>query len=230
MSIKRDILGRELHDNDIVVVKGSGGYESAAKPMEVGVFLGKSVRTINGTRSARDMFLVENPSSMEEDLRKAILEKIAKEKLATAQKQAKKKTQPANVVGMIYKMTKDKEVFLYCGKKKVSVYKNGQLIAQSSGHFYLSGARFVRNDTHVSGFTFDTFVKENENSLSQWGGYHDMKTQTSVKNYETIYHQVSIPDTFEMRGTPNWKTGHGSYQNVQWVEHNEDYYVVVEPV
>ena len=76
MSIKRDILGRELHDNDLVVIKGSGGYESSAKPMEVGVFLGKSVRTMTATRTARDMFLIENPGSMEMDLKNAILKKI----------------------------------------------------------------------------------------------------------------------------------------------------------
>ncbi len=234
MSVKRDILGRELHDNDLVVIKGSGGYESAAKPMEVGVFIGKSVRTMTATRTARDMFLIENPGSMEMDLKNAILKKIADEKAVTKAKQTQKNKQPANMVGTIYKMTKDREVFLYCGKKKVSVYKNGQLTYQDVGHLYLSGARFLRDDSAVPGFTFDTFVKKNEEGLSSWGGYHDIKIQKSVKNYEVVYHQVVVPDTFQIEGVHHWKegkwNGYSSANTTNWIEHDDEYVIVVEPV
>ena len=159
MSVKRDILGRELHDNDLVVIKGSGGYESAAKPMEVGVFLGKSVRTMTATRTARDMFLIENPGSMEMDLKNAILKKIADEKAASKAKQTQKNKQSANEVGGIYKMHQYEEVLLYCGKKRVTVYKNGVLARQEEGHLYISAGKWTVSG---NGQSFNVESKDGE--------------------------------------------------------------------
>ena len=77
--MKKDILGREIKEGDIVVVKGNYGCA-----MQVGVFVGKSVRTMNGPKHAEDMFLVEQPGAKELEIKRDILDKMAKEKAAAA--------------------------------------------------------------------------------------------------------------------------------------------------
>lgn len=232
--MKRDILDRELHDYDLVVVKGSGGHGHAAKPMEVGVFLGKSVRTINGTRSARDMYLIENPGSMELSLKDAIMEKLEEEKAAAKAKQVQKNKQTANVVGRVYKMSKDSEVWLYCGQKKVTIYKDGTIIRQNEGHFYLSAGRWIRDDINIPNLTFDDFIKENVRRITTYGGYEGIDVLQSHKKYEVEFHTISIPDEFKFSGVHTWRqgkwTGRSSVSQTQWTTFNDKYEVVVEDI
>lgn len=234
MDIKRDILGRELHDNDLVVIKGSGGYESAAKPMEVGVFLGKSVRTMTAVRTARDMFLIENPGSMELSLKNAILKKIADEKAATKAKQAQKNKQSANVIGQIYKMTKDDEVLVYCGKKRVTIYKNGAVCSQEEGHLYLSAGRWIRDESNVPNLDFGDFIKNEERVISSFGMYHEVSVLKNPKKFAKEFHQISIPENFQFTGTHEWSQGVPNRQagmaGTQWIKHTEKYEIVVEPI
>lgn len=232
--IKRDILGRELHDNDLVVIKGSGGYDTAAKPMEVGVFIGKSVRTMTATRTARDMFLIENPGSMELDLKDAILSKMAAEKSAANAKKSQKNKQEAKVVGGVYKMTKDREVLLYCGKKKVTVYKSGNVISQSTGHLYLSAGRWFNDDSKIPFFTFDDFIKNEEKCVASYGMYNDIDVLKGYKKFEKEFHVVPVPDNFQFTGTHVWKeskwNGYSAASGAQWIEHVDKYNIVVEAI
>ena len=234
MSVKRDILGRELHDNDLVVIKGSGGYESAAKPMEVGVFIGKSVRTMTATRTARDMFLIENPGAMEMHLKNTILKKIADEKAASNAKKVQKNKQQANVVGGVYKMTQYEEVLVYCGKKIVTIYKNGSVMSQEEGHLYISAGKWMRDTSTVPRLTFDDFIKEETKMLASYGQYHSCYVLKSPKKYSEAFHVISVPDAFQWNGTHQWKEGGwngvGPASGMKWIEHNDEYVVVVDPV
>ena len=189
--MRKDILGREIKENDIVVVKGNYGCA-----MEVGVFIGKSVRTMNGPRSAKDMFLVERPGAKELEIKKDILDKMAAEKAAAAIEKAKKANQKADIPGTIYLMSRDKQVFLYCGKCLVSTYTDGNLTEQVEGYFYLPGAHFVGdNPTRIATFDFDHFKSRNNLCFGA------PTPQTGVKKYEKAYQQIDIPDEFELVGT-----------------------------
>jgi hypothetical protein len=234
MDIKRDILGRELHDNDLVVIKGSGGYESAAKPMEVGIFLGKSVRTMTATRTARDMFLIENPGSMELSLKNAILKKIADEKAASKAKQSQKNKQAANVIGRIYKVTKDEEILLYCGKKRVTIYKDGAICSQEEGHLYLSAGRWIRDESKVPNLDFRDFIANEERVIASFGMYHEVDVLKNYKKFAKEFHTVSVPDSFQFTGTHKWSQGVPSTQTgirgTQWIEHIEKFEIVVESI
>lgn len=189
--MKKDILGREIKEGDIVVVKGNYG-----STMAVGVFIGKSVRTMNGAKHAEDMFLVEQPGTKELEIKRDILDKMAKEKAAAAAEKAKKANQRADVPGAVYLMARDKQVFLYCGKCLVSTYTDGKLSNQIEGHFYLPGAHFVGdNPAKIATFDFECFRAKNDLCF---GG---PEPQASVKKYEKAYNQIEVPQEFELIGT-----------------------------
>lgn len=189
--MKKDILGREIKEGDIVVVKGNYGCD-----MQVGVFIGKSVRTMDGPKHAEDMFLVENPSTKELDIKKDIIDKLAKEKAAAAVEKAKRANNKANVPGTVYLMARDQQVFLYCGKCLVSTYTDGRLDDQIEGHFYLPGGIGVGDcPSHIARFDFDYFKSRNNRCF---GG---PTPQTNVKQYVKAYHQIEVPEEFELIGT-----------------------------
>lgn len=199
--MKKDILGREIKENDIVVVKGNYGCD-----MEVGVFIGKSVRTMHGPKHAEDMFLVENPGAKELDLKKDILDKLAKEKAAAAVEKAKKNAQKADVPGTIYQMSRDGELFLYCGKCMINAYVDGKFKSQMDGHLYLSGGRWFRgSDVEVSFMGFNHFQKKTEDRMyvSEW------PTQKSVKKYEKVYNQIEVPAVFTLENSWTSTDRHG---------------------
>jgi hypothetical protein len=191
--MKKDILGREINENDVVVVKGNYGCD-----MEIGVFIGKSVRTINGPKHAEDMFLVENPGSKELAIKKDILDKLAKERAAATVAKAKKATQKANVPGTIYQMSKDDELFLYCGKCLLTIYKDGAFAEQESGHLYLTGGRwFSHSPATTSGMTFNHFKAKTQERMyfSYASGW---SLTQSVKKYKATYNQIEVPATFTL--------------------------------
>lgn len=191
--MKKDILGREIKENDVVVVKGNRGCT-----MEVGVFVGKSVRTMNGPRHAEDMFLVENPGSNELATKKDVLDKLAKEKAEAAVEKAKKNAQKADVPGTIYLMSRDEELFLYCGKCLISTYVNKKFKAQTEGHLYLSGGRWFRgSDADVHFIGFDRFQRKTEERMfiSEW------PAQKSIKKYEKVYNKIDVPAVFTLENS-----------------------------
>ena len=110
----QDILGRELHDGDIVVTKGNQAT-GTKRSMAVGIFRGKSVRIQGGKwRTASDMFLVENPTPVELGIKEIILREIELEKAEAAMHQKKTAHQIADEPGQLYVFS-DNTVYLYCG-------------------------------------------------------------------------------------------------------------------
>lgn len=131
-----DILGRELKEGDIVVVKGNGGYGTPQKAMEVGIMQKNSVRTITGVRNPKDKFLVVNPSEKELEIKEAIL-------MALELKEKAKKKQSkidSTKVGMIYKINASHNnccnYCIYLGYGEVT-YTSDKKLKTKSGHFYL---------------------------------------------------------------------------------------------
>ena len=109
----QDILGRELHDGDIVVTKGNQATDKRA--MAIGIYRKKSVRIQGGKwRTAKDMFLVENPTAVELGIKEIILREIELEKADADIRKRKTASQIADEVGQIYILS-DGYAYLYCG-------------------------------------------------------------------------------------------------------------------
>ncbi|EGT3606813.1 hypothetical protein FKF97_10445 [Clostridium perfringens] len=85
----KDILGREIKVDDLVVAKGTGRY---SRGLNVGIWNGKSVRFKSSNASYSELFLIENPSENELKYKQEILNQIEKEKQAAKEREAKRKT------------------------------------------------------------------------------------------------------------------------------------------
>ena len=65
-----DILGRELHDGDVCVGKGTGRN---VRGMDIGIWSGKSIAFKGGNKqSMGDVFLVVNPTEEELEIKREI--------------------------------------------------------------------------------------------------------------------------------------------------------------
>ncbi|WP_313069952.1 hypothetical protein [Lacrimispora sp.] len=134
----KDILGRELHDGDICVGKGTGRDVCG---MDVGIWSGKSIAFKGGNkRSMGDVFLVVNPT--EEEL--TIKSDIEKSLIESENKRLERdsvKTIPLSKleVGGIYECNNN-YLYLYLGKRKVTFknlqYKNSDPKVQE-GHCFV---------------------------------------------------------------------------------------------
>lgn len=109
--MKKDILGREVKDYDLVVAKGTG---RDVMPMTVGVWLGKSVVSEYSRRAVMDVFLIEHPAETELAIKEKIMEKIRAEEEARKAKAAIKPIPLSKMeVGGIYEdVNGHKSVFL----------------------------------------------------------------------------------------------------------------------
>ncbi len=231
----KDILGRELKEGDVVVIKGSGGEHGSAKPMAVGIFYKKSVRLPGGAhRSARDMFLVENPGKLEQDIKDTILKELEAEKKAAAVRAQQKNAQKANFVGRVYQMAKENKVFLYLGEKRVQYFVDGELLHDEVGNLYFDcGRTHVYNPIDPTKVDFESAKKRVQEALSSWGStYYDVVK--GFKSYVKEYHDVEVPREFEISGVHTWKTGKwngvSSQTDMQWEEHVKNIRVVITDV
>lgn len=125
--MKKDILGREVKDYDLVVAKGTGRY---AMPMTVGVWLGQSIVSEDSRRAVRDVFLIEHPAEAELAIKEKVIEKIRVEEEAKKARAAIKPIPLSKMeVGGIYEdVYGHKSVFLghCCEELHNPNYKNPQ--------------------------------------------------------------------------------------------------------
>ena len=116
-----DILGRELHDGDVCVGKGTG---RDVKGMDIGIWSGKSIAFKGGNkRSMGDVFLVVNPSEKELVIKKEI-EQALQEFEKRREVKDLQKTIPLSKleIGGIYKDLNGSN-YIYLGKRKVTLTK-----------------------------------------------------------------------------------------------------------
>lgn len=199
---RKDICGRVVKAGDLVVVKG----DSAGKEMGIGIFTGTNVRCLDDFygkivyRNCHDMYLIENPVPVE-------LKRKAEIEAALAERDAKndatkkgKATQKANVPGTVYKVTKDDEVFLYCGKCIVETTKTimsrRMVPTREEGHLYLSaGKNFTGffTEERIRGLTFNDFLTYSQKHLNDDVMLVVLK---NPKKYEAVFHTVRFPDEF----------------------------------
>ena len=151
----KDILGREIHDGDICVGKGTG---RGVRGMDVGVWYGKSITFRNGKRSMNYVFLVANPS--EEELRIANEINEKKKQLDARKAIPLSKMQ----IGGVYE---DFSGYLhfYLGKRNVTLYsiENGKesIVKSNQGHCFMYLHRDKSDEEilkAVSKITLDGFL------------------------------------------------------------------------
>lgn len=198
----KDILGRELHEGDVVVCKGSGSsYDGTpAKAMELGIIRGEGVRTLTSWRNPRDKFLIEHPSEMDMQVVKEIYKGIDDRKHKVKENQAKKTK--GNEVGKIYKNTKG--VYLYLGKGEVTsqrIYRrHNTLISEietingdvktSSGNIYIE----ITRDLQLRGVHDFNDIKNYISSVS----YGDSLVEV-LKGYKAVDNSVGELDISKIR-------------------------------
>lgn len=138
----KDILGREIKDEDMVVGKGTGRY---VKSMRVGMMLGKSIIYKDGSRSIMsDVYLIEHPGALELEIKKKIMDHIRNEyEKAVALKERKTIPLSKLEVGGVYTDRFDVK-WLFLGKRNVKVeqiygssfYKN-EIVSDNTGNCFL---------------------------------------------------------------------------------------------
>lgn len=143
-----DILGRELHNGDICVGKGTG---RDVYGMAIGVWCGKSIAFQDGyKRSMSDVFKVVNPSKEEIEIANRIKEDLNKRKEENKNKKAKCIPLSQLIVGGIYKDI-NSNYYIYLGKRKISVTEGKRILHEENGNCF---GRLPLNDriglNHIS--------------------------------------------------------------------------------
>lgn len=199
-----DILGRAIHDGDIVVVKGSGyggGFEGSQKRMEVGVAIGNSIHTLTSSRRPRDMFLVMNPSKYELSIKEQVLDKRKKRDKEAKERAKARSVKKANEVGVIYMMSRYKEAFLYLGHKKVESYADDKLMETKEGHLYISLGTWVKDRDIFESYTLNNLSKDWCRISSSRGKLpYTFQIRKGHKTYEEkIGRCIDIKEEFEVK-------------------------------
>lgn len=219
-----DILGREVNENDLVVVKNPTKASCNNKQLILGVFDGKNVRIQGGLRPLSDMFLISNPSEEESVIRDIILKEMRIEQENRQKKMGVKIRTNADTIGRVYRIHRD-ECVLYCGRKKVSVYKNGKLTDQYSGHLYINIGNYL-GDNVITKYKFNDFIKHEENLIARCGHFfHVPVAEPYISTKE--YQKIQVPKAFEIneKYIQNW------YKNNE-IDHQilTEFKIVVEDI
>lgn len=180
-----DILGRELHDGDVCVGKGTG---SDVAGMDVGVWKGKSIAFRGGDkRSMGDVFLVVNPSEKELEI-KAEIEKTLSEIEAKRKEKDSIPTIPLSKlqVGGVYKCNNG-QTYIYLGRRKVTLsdcYRSRDNITE--GHCFV----------YVNAEWRDDNIKENILNVNTFHKTHNIEVLKGNKKLTELVRCVGL--TFPM--------------------------------
>lgn len=237
--MKKDIIGRDVPDNSLVIVMGKNKTTSKERSMRYGVLIGDAVFNEKDHQAAGEMVLVTNLDDEEIAIRDKILARLAKEKAESAKRAAERNRQVANLVGAIYQTSSrdDRDYYLYCGKKRVTVIENGAILSQETGHCYL---KVYSNPTDAHCLTLSDFLKHGDHNISTYqSSWQDhFKVLKSLKKYHKELHQIDVPANFEMTGAyttykydSNDRYGYGyGYNSRRTVDQVFNRKVIVEDV
>lgn len=188
--MKKDILGREVKDYDLVVAKGTGRY---AMPMTVGVWLGQSIVSEDSRRAVRDVFLIEHPAEAELAIKEKVMEKIRAEEEAKKARAAIKPIPLSKMeVGGIYEGTNGtKSVFLgHC---------DGVIHDTNAESWHYSGLCFLPFYSELDPCTVQ---RELFRMLNDAFKYCDLGFVKSNRKFKAKIGQVELQREYEFE----WKT------------------------
>lgn len=199
----KDILGREIHDGDICVGKGTGRY---VKGMDVGIWDGNSIAFRGGgKRLMSDVFLVVNPSEEELKIKKEILDDLDKLKKAKEAKAALKAIPLGKLeVGGIYKNDSN-SLYLYLGKRTVTLTdcdrRNEERVETGHCFMYVSPSN-----------TDDDIIKNITRIYKSWhhGASHELTILKGAKKLVEFERKINLefPMTNEVE-----ERDYGRYSN-----------------
>lgn len=180
--LNKDILGRDLKEGDIVVVKGNGGYEKKQKEMEVGVVINDNIKTMSTLKFGRrphDIFLVENPTKLELDIKYKILEALDLIKKEKDKRKKDLKLITANIIGGVYVNAKNQK-YIYLGNLIIKEYKNNKYISTYEGHLYsfcghtceknLINPEYLKDFKLFTSYNFKVEMKKNQRKFREFLG------------------------------------------------------------
>lgn len=160
----KDIMGRELHEGDIVVCMAIGQNSTG---MHLGVQMaGNSVLTKYGMKSSRNRYLIENPTKMEREYVDALLESRKNELDERKKKEAERKSKRAIrqkdlIEGHRYEDDRG-NIWVYMGKRVVIITKDDRSSNSQCGYLYLrpeEEARIVCNEVPFEYLSAATILK-----------------------------------------------------------------------
>lgn len=183
--MSKDILGRELHDGDVCVGKGTGRYVAG---MDVGVWSGKSIAFRGGgKRSMGDVFLVVNPSKEELEIKEEIEKSLSEIEVKRKEKESMSTISLSKLqVGGLYKCNNG-QTYIYLGKRKVTLddcYRSRDDIAE--GHCFV----------YVNSECSDDEIKENILNVNTYRGTHNIDILKGNKKLTELIRCVDL--TFPM--------------------------------
>lgn len=183
--MSKDILGRELHDGDVCVGKGTGRYVAG---MDVGVWMGKSIAFRGGgKRSMGDVFLVVNPSKEELEIKEEIEKSLSKIEAKRKEKESMSTIPLSKLqVGGVYKCNNG-QTYIYLGKRKVTLsdcYRSRDNITE--GHCFV----------YVNAEWTDDKIKENILNVNTYRRTHDIDVLKGNKKLTELIRCIDL--TFPM--------------------------------
>ena len=191
----KDILGRTVKEEDIVIVKSAGNASTNKPQVSLGILVGNNIRFQGGMRNITDMFLVANPTETELAVKQEIIQEMNREKELRSKRGSFKSVLQADMVGHVYRTSRG-DCVLYCGKKKVSVFQNGELISEKKGHFYINVGNRI-NDETIQKYKFANFLSHIEHGIEQFGHFTNYLFDDILKATQEIQY-VRVPKSFDV--------------------------------
>lgn len=195
----KDIMGKPVHEHDLVIAKGLG---TTYVGVDIGVVVGEQIRTEESTHPMFGCYLIRDPSAEELEIKNRILAQIAKEQADAAALRATRKSQKANVVGTIYQTSTGE--FIYCGKKKVSIVyedltaKRSTVLQEKTGNLYFP-AKYYN-----PGMTFEDLIAERikqcyySSSSGRSDIVDDYVVLKGIKSFDAVTGNIDVPAKFEI--------------------------------
>lgn len=206
-----DILNRNIKDYDLVVGKGTGRYVHG---MSLGVWLGKSMFDADGSRrSMSDVYLIENPTEKELEIKNVILEKIkAKEEEANKKKSAEYISPSKLIRGGIYQ-TYDGISYLFLGKNSVKLYSkrslnnSWKLSKEKSGNCFVWIPKTLNNiEDNLKPFKL----------VNYYGNDFIFDILKTSKKFTKFIKQIKVEDNFELTDVVNLSHGGRPYVKIKF--------------
>lgn len=192
-----DILGRELHDGDVCVGKGTGRN---VRGMDIGIWSGKSIAFKGGNkRSMGDVFLVVNPTEEELVIKKEIEKSLVKIESKRREKDSMKTIPLSKLeIGGIYNCNNGHS-YIYLGKRKVT-FEN----------LYYRGSDPKIQEGHCFVFACGEDDEKIKNAIVEIGTYHGSHRFEVLKGNKKLVELIrkvdlNFPMVNEVQNSNNYK-------------------------
>lgn len=173
----KDILNREINIGDLVLTKASGRHSSG---MKIGIWNGTSITYEYNSSICNQVYLIENPSEKDLDVKNKIIKKQQKYKEETRKEKEKRMSkkkipQKELIIGQTYLDDEDYK-WIYFGKGTVYTY------AQHRNEYN------YKLDEEQTGLIYIKLYSGDKNNFRTFENYYVLKTpKRLVKKVDNIF-------------------------------------------